>query len=81
VILGANIAQVDAPSGIRYTAGSGGGLFETAPRDAKAIVAAGGAIASLAGTARRGTGYRCAACGFGSYLRRCGRCGGDCDRE
>lgn len=80
-ILSSNVAQIDAPSGTRYTAGSRGGLFDVSDADAKAIVAAGGAVASLSGTTGRGLGYRCGSCGFGSYLKVCGRCGGECERE
>ncbi len=50
------------------------------PMHVKALVGEGAFLASLAGTARRSTGYRCA-CGFGSYLPTCSRCGGTCSKE
>jgi hypothetical protein len=58
-----------------------GGLFKMPDASAKLAVKAGGAIASLAGAARRGVGFRCPSCGFGSWTKRCGRCGAECERE
>jgi hypothetical protein len=87
VIIAAGCREVDAPSGRRYYARGGvrgyqqGGSFEMTPGDAKAAVAMGGAIASLVGAPSRTDGYRCGACGHGSYFARCGRCGGHCERE
>jgi hypothetical protein len=90
VILADGCQQIDSPvTGTRYYARGGmafegrvrGGVFEMGETDARLAVLAGGAIASLAGTARRSTGWRCGACGFGSYLRTCGRCGAECQRE
>lgn len=82
VILSGNIAQIDAPSGRRYNATNfQGGHFKMTPEDAAAVVKLGGALASLAGAAKRSTGYRCQGCGFGSFLRTCSRCGGGCERE
>lgn len=71
--------EVDGLSGRRYRARDG--IYDMAPRDAKALVKAGGFLPSLAGTTRRGIGYVCGSCGFGSYVRRCSRCGGECRRE
>jgi len=90
VIIADGCQQVDSPAtGTRYYARGGyalegkvrGGVFEMSDSDAKLAVKAGGAIASLAGTARRSAGWRCKACGFGSFLKRCGRCGAECERE
>ena len=87
VIVPAGCREIDAPSGRRYYARGGargyqqGGLFEMSGTDAKLAVKMGGAIASLAGTARRSAGFRCPACGFGSWLRLCGRCSAECERE
>ena len=75
--------------GQRFYAGDGsrksyekGGLFRDVPPEfARQVVKIGGAIASESGTTRRGLGFRCTVCGFGSFLRRCGRCGGECERE
>lgn len=88
VIVAAGCREIDSPyTGQRYYAQggakgyAGGGLFDMAPLDAKLAVRMGGAIASLNGAAGRSTGWRCPGCGFGSYLKRCGRCGGECERE
>jgi hypothetical protein len=32
-------------------------------------------------TARRRVGFRCGACGRGSFFKRCGKCGAECIRE
>ena len=90
VILADGCQQIDSPvTGTRYYARGGrafqgkvrGGVFEMSETDAKLAVLAGGAIASLAGTTRRRTGWRCKACGFGSFLKKCGRCQSECVRE
>jgi hypothetical protein len=84
VLIAEGCREVDSPAtGTRYYARDyrRGGSFDMAPADAKAAVRIGGAIASEAGTTRRGLGYRCGGCGFGSYLAVCGRCGGECARE
>lgn len=81
VILADSVAQIDGLSGMRYGGNTPRQVFEVSDGDAKAVVKLGGAVASLAGTTRRATGYRCPACGFGSYLRRCSRCGTECNRE
>lgn len=89
VILADGCQQIDSPSGRRYYARGGrafegtvrGGVFEMSDGDARLAVLAGGAIASLAGATRRASGWRCGACGFGSFLKRCGRCDAECERE
>lgn len=90
VILADGCQQVDSPvTGTRYYARGAsalegkvrGGVFEMSDTDARLAVKAGGAIASLAGTTRRRTGWRCPSCGFGSFLRICGRCQSECERE
>ena len=90
VIVADGCQQVDSPvTGTRYYARGGyalegkvrGGVFEMADSDARLAVKAGGAIASLAGTTRRVLGWRCPECGFGSFLKACGRCGAECTRE
>jgi hypothetical protein len=88
VIVAAGCREIDSPyTGQRYYARGGargyeqGGSFDMHPLDAKLAVKIGGALASLNGTARRATGWRCPSCGFGSYLKRCGRCGAECERE
>lgn len=90
VIVADGCQQVDSPlTGRRYYAKGArafegsvrGGVFDMSPADAAMAVKMGGAIASEAGTTRRGIGWRCPACGFGSFLKRCGRCGAECERE
>lgn len=83
VILAEGCREFDAPSGRRYFARQygQGGSFDLPAGDAKALVALGGAVASLAGSTRRAIGWRCPACGFGSFLKSCGRCGTECVRE
>lgn len=51
------------------------------PAHAKALLAEGAFPASLTGVAVRSVGFRCPSCGFGSYLKTCGRCGGQCEKE
>lgn len=73
--------------GVRHYARGGrkgyeqGGSFDVAPDVAKLVVKMGGAIASQVTAAARGVGYRCGNCGFGSFIRSCSRCGGECERE
>ena len=76
-----DVAQIDGVTGLRYGGNRPGRVFDMHPADAAAAVKAGGAMASLAGTSRRATGYRCPACGFGSYVATCSRCGEACARE
>jgi hypothetical protein len=88
VIFAEGCREIDSPvTGRRYYARGGGGgyaqggSFDMGETDAKLAVRMGGAIASLAGGTRRALGWRCPRCGFGSFLKRCGRCGGECERE
>jgi hypothetical protein len=81
VILADTVAQVQDADGRTWGGNRPGKVFDVDPDTARGIVAIGGAECSMAGTARRSTGYRCPSCGFGSYLRRCGRCGEECHRE
>lgn len=81
VILGHEVAQLDGLSGRRYGGNTPGRVFDVTPADARAVVKAGGALASESGTTSRGLGYRCGGCGFGSFLITCSRCGGACERE
>jgi hypothetical protein len=90
VIVADGCQQVDSPvTGRRYYARGAsafegtvrGGVFDMHPADARMAVAMGGAIVSEAGTTRRGIGFRCPACDFGSFTRQCGRCGAECTRE
>lgn len=72
------VAEVDGLSGRRYQARDG--IYDMAPRDARALIKIGGFVPSLSGTTSRTTGYRCE-CGFGSYFTTCSRCGGTTRRE
>ena len=76
---GEMVAEVDAPSGARYRRDKNG-LFDMAPSDAQALVNGGGFWPSLSGSTRKGIGYRCTTCGFGSFFKTC-KCGGTCERE
>ena len=82
VIIAEGCREVDH-AGRRYYARNyrQGGSFDMPDAAAKQAVRIGGAIASLAGTTRRAAGWRCPACGFGSFVRRCSRCGTECERE
>lgn len=71
--------EIDGLSGRRYNFRNG--IADVSKRDAKAIVKFGGFIPSMAGTTRAGLGFRCQVCGFGSFFKRCGRCGGQGVRE
>lgn len=53
----------------------------TNPRHQRALLAEGAFPASLSGVAHHTDGYRCGSCGHGSFFRRCGRCGSDCEKE
>jgi hypothetical protein len=96
VIVADGCQQIDSPlTGTRYYARGGrafegnvrGGVFEMSDADARLAVRMGGAIASMAGAARRVIGWRCPCCGFGSFLKTCSRCaarsccGAECERE
>lgn len=80
-LIGHDVAQVEFPSGRRYGGNMPGRVFDMDPADARLLVKAGGVLASESGTTRRAIGYRCGGCGFGSFLTRCSRCGGECERE
>lgn len=51
----------------------------TNPMDAKALKASGFVEASLSGVTSTDVGYTCVGCGFGSFFRKCSRCGTDND--
>jgi len=51
------------------------------PTHAKALLSEGAFPVSLTGRTRTSVGYRCGACGFGSFVTTCSRCGGVCERE
>jgi len=71
--------EIQGPTGRTYDFGKG--IQNVHPRDARAIVAEGGFIPSALGTTRTGLGYRCTACGFGTWFSKCSRCGGHAARE
>jgi hypothetical protein len=86
VIVAEGCREIDS-GGVRHYARGGrkgylqGGVFEMSDANAQLAVKMGGAIASLAGTTGRALGWRCPACGFGSWLKLCSRCGAECERE
>jgi hypothetical protein len=58
------------------------GLFDLPEAAARFTIAnGGGQLPALSGSTRKGTGFRCTACGFGTFVKSCSRCGGDCERE
>lgn len=71
--------QVDGLSGRRYTARDG--VLHMTPRDAAALVKAGGINPGLSGVTSARLGYRCPKCAHGSFFKRCGKCGADCEKE
>lgn len=79
-----DIKQVQTDiDGVRYTAKNG--YFEMPERHAKAHLASGNLPkswnAARGATGRPQVGYRCPGCGHGSFFKRCGKCGADCQRE
>lgn len=75
------LKEVDGTSGVRYRR-QPDGTFRTTDRDAKLLVEYGGFIQPDMGVATsRSQGFRCKACGFGSWFKRCSKCGGECERE
>lgn len=73
------VAEVDGVTGRRYKARDG--VYDMAPRDARALIKVGGFLPSLSGTTSRAAGYRCGGCGFGSFFTTCSRCGGNAHKE
>lgn len=51
------------------------------PQHIKALLSEGAFAASLSGRTNSRLGYRCTGCGFGSFLKKCSRCSGTCERE
>ncbi len=74
-----SVIEIDGVTGRRYRARDG--IYDMSPADARAAVRYGGFWPSLSGATRRGIGYRCTECGFGSYFATCSRCGGVAIRE
>lgn len=70
-----NVIEIDGVLGQRYRAKDG--IYDMPLYDAQAAIKLGGSFPSLAGTTRAALGYRCPACGFGSYFRKCSRCGAE----
>ncbi|MER5694952.1 hypothetical protein ACWDBO_31580 [Streptomyces mirabilis] len=62
-----------------YTPGRDGTVTVDNPRHIKALRELGAFPANLGG--RTGGGFRCVACSFGSFFKKCSRCGGACERE
>lgn len=59
-----------------------GGVYTVSDRDAKAMKAEGFFEASLMGATKDSSlGYTCNECGFGSWFKKCGRCGHESSSE
>lgn len=71
------VREVDGVTGRRYR--SRDGVYDMHPSDAAALVKVGGFTPNLGGRTRGG--YRCTDCGFGAFVKTCGRCGGACEKE
>lgn len=62
--------------GKSYYQNRSGSIEVTNPKHVKAMKAEGFFEASLMGaTTNQSLGYTCSECGFGSWFRKCGRCG------
>lgn len=58
------------------------GVYEVDnPNHAAQMKSEGFIEASLSGTAASGGGYPCGNCGFGSWFRKCSRCGHEAPKE
>ena len=58
------------------------GIYTVSNSDAKAMKAEGFIEASLMGATRdHNLGYTCNECGFGSWFKKCGRCGHESSSE
>lgn len=62
-----------------YNTGRDGTVTVDNPRHEKALRELGAFPANLGG--RTSGGYTCTDCGFGSFFKACGRCGGTCEKE
>lgn len=58
-----------------YKADRSGLINVDNPKHAKQMKDEGLGVASLAGTSATGQGYPCSECGFGSWFKKCSRCG------
>lgn len=57
------------------------GLFDMPEHVAKHVIKhEGGQAVALSGITRKGQGFNCIDCGFGSFFTTCSRCGGTCTR-
>jgi hypothetical protein len=70
-----NVIEIDGVLGQRYRAKDG--IYDMPLYDAQAAMKIGATQPSLSGITRPGLGYRCGSCGFGSYFRKCSRCGAE----
>lgn len=58
------------------------GIIEVSnPADARSLIANGGCFPVSNQPAAGRKGWVCAACGFATWFKKCGRCGGHCERE
>lgn len=85
VILANDVARLETADGGVHREYGGffpGRVFDVDDKMAKLVEGVGGYVVGI-GThrRRRHIGFRCPGCGFGSYTRRCSRCGKECERE
>lgn len=71
------VAVDDVRTGRRYR---GTKIEVTDPAQIRALKEVGYTVADVAGGPSRADGYRCTDCGFSSFFKTCGRCGGSCQR-
>jgi hypothetical protein len=72
--------QADVPTiggNRRY---SGQSIDVTSPSHERVLRKMGYTAADIGGAPVRSGGRRCADCGFNSFFKTCGRCGGSCER-
>jgi hypothetical protein len=81
VITHESVAQIRGRNG-RIVSRHKDGTFHM-PSDVAARAVKGGeaTLVPELGPARKGVGYVCKDCGWGSYFVRCGRCGGECSKD
>lgn len=74
---GAREVDIRTPRGTKRYRGKSGGMYEVDnPADINTMRASGFTEASLMGVATNtGTGYPCRSCGFGSWFKKCSKCG------
>lgn len=72
--------SVDVPTIAGNRRYNGQSIEVTSPSHARVLRRLGYTTADVAGGPSRADGYRCTDCGFSSFFKVCGRCGGSCQR-